>query len=145
MKFLTFSSKKLPSLRKKIPQCWGNCFWWAGRNNVEKNNFSKKKLFALKFVTDFGLEFYGSFPEVGCFLHIQGYTSGRNCRPKKRTINFVFEIWYENLRTFSETFPQGYLYCFLVLQRHFFGKKYGQRFSDLKHFLSMCWNSSAGC
>ena len=28
----------------------------------------------------------------GCFLHIQGYTSGRKCRPKKKTINFVSEI-----------------------------------------------------
>ena len=28
----------------------------------------------------------------GCFLYIQGYTSSRKCRPKKRTINFVFEI-----------------------------------------------------
>ena len=36
MKFLNFSSKKLPTLRKKSPQCWRKCFWWARRNNVEK-------------------------------------------------------------------------------------------------------------
>ena len=28
----------------------------------------------------------------GCFLHIQEYTSGKKCRPKKRAISFVSEI-----------------------------------------------------
>ena len=69
----------------------------------------------------------------GCFLHIQEYTSGRKCRPKKRTNIFVFETWYKNLRTFSETFPQGYLYC-ISCSKTPFGKKCGQSFTDHKHF-----------
>ena len=133
MKILTFSSKKLPSLRKKIPQCWGNCFWWAGRNNVEKNNFSKKKLFALKFVTDFGLEFCGSFPEVA-FCIFKNTLRVESADRKKGTINFVFEIWYKNLRTFSESFPQGYLYCILVVQRHFLGENEGKIFLIISIF-----------
>ena len=70
----------------------------------------------------------------GFFLHIQGYTSGRKCRPKKWTIYFVFEIWYKNLRTFSETFPKGYLYCIPVVQRHLLGKIVGKVFLTISGF-----------
>ena len=69
-----------------------------------------------------------------CFLHIQGYTSGRKCRPTKWTIYFVFEIWYKNLRIFSETFPKRYLYCILVVQRHLLGKNVGKVFLSLSIF-----------
>ena len=53
---------------------------------------------------------------------------------KKRTIIFVFEIWYKNLRTFIETFPQGYLYCILVDQRPFLGNNVGKVFVIISIF-----------
>ena len=70
----------------------------------------------------------------GCFLHLTEYTSDRKCRPKKGLFFFVFEIWYKNLRTFSETFPQGYLYCILVVQRHLLGKNVAKVFLIISIF-----------
>ena len=90
MKFLNFSPTKLPTLRKKIPQCWRNCFWWARRNNVEKKNFLKKTV-SSQICYRLRTRILRQFSR-GCFLHIQEYTSGRKCRPKKRTISFVSEI-----------------------------------------------------
>ena len=102
MKFLTFSSKKITNFEKKIPQCWRNCFWWARRNNVEKMILQKKTVCSrICYRLPAGILWQFS---RGCFLHIQGYTSGRKCRPKKSTINFVFEIWYKNHRLSAKLF-----------------------------------------
>ena len=61
-KFLNFSSKKLATLRKKIPHCWRNCFWWARRNNVEKNNSSKGNCLLTNLLPTSGWNFMAVFP-----------------------------------------------------------------------------------
>ena len=107
MKFLTFSSKKLPTLRKKSHNVDEIAFDEHGETMWKKLIFLKKTV-CTRICYRLRAGILRQFSR-GCFLYIKGYTSGRKCRPKKRTIIFVFEIWYKNLRTFSETFPQGYL------------------------------------
>ena len=64
MKFLNFSSKKLPNLRKKIPQCWRNCFWWARRNHVEKINSSKENCLHTNLLPTSRWKFTAVFPRL---------------------------------------------------------------------------------
>ena len=64
MKFSTFSSKKLPTWRKKIPQCWRNCFWWARRNNVEKKSFSKENCLLTNLLPTSSWNFTAVFPRL---------------------------------------------------------------------------------
>ena len=62
MKFPNFSSKKLPNLGNKIPQCWRNCFWWARRNHVEEINFSKVNCLLTNLLPTSGWNFTAVFP-----------------------------------------------------------------------------------
>ena len=126
MKFLTFSSKKLPTLRKK-PHSVDEIAFDEHCETMWKKIIFPKKTVCTPICYRLPAGILRQFSR-GCFLHIQGYTSGRKCRPKKKTINFDFELWYKNLRTFSETFPQGYLYCILVVQRHLLGKNVSKVF-----------------
>ena len=91
MKFLTFSSKKLPTLRRKKSHSVDViAFDEHGETMWKKIIFLKKTVcsqICYRLRAGILLQF-----SRRCFLHIQGYTSGRKCRPKKRTINFVFEM-----------------------------------------------------
>ena len=80
-----------------------------------------KKSNCLRICCGLRAEFYGRFPEAAFYIFKDTFRVETVDR-KKTTCNFVFEIWYKNLRTFSEIFPQRYLYCILVVQRHLLGK-----------------------
>ena len=87
MKFLTFSSKKLPTLRKKSHNVDEIAFDEHGETMWKKLIFLKK-LFAHEFVTDFALEFYGSFPEVA-FCILKDTLRVESADPKKGLL-FLF-------------------------------------------------------
>ena len=145
MKFLTFSSKKLPILRNKIPHCWRNCFWWSRRNNVEKKTIFLKKTVCSQTFYRLQTGILRQFSR-GCFLHFQEYTLGRKCRPKKKGLLFLFlKSDIKTPTNFQRNFSTRISILHSSCSKTPFGKKCGQSFSDHKHFLSMCRNFSAGC
>ena len=80
----------------------------------------------------------------GCFLHIQGYTSGRKCRPKKRLLT-LFPKSNIKPTDFQRNFSTRISILHSSCSTTSFGNKFAQSFSDHKHFSCMFWNFSTGC
>ena len=142
MKFLTFSSKKLPNLRKKFHSLDEIAFDEHGET-MWKKMILQKKTVCTKICYRLRAGSLRQFSR-SCFLHIQGYTSGRKCRPKNRTINFVLKSDIKTI-VFQRNFSTRLSILHSSCSKTPFGKKCGQRFSDHKNFLSMCRNFPAGC
>ena len=56
--------EKIAKFEKQIPQCWRNCFRWARRNNVEKNDFAKENCLLTNSLPTSGWNFSAVLPTL---------------------------------------------------------------------------------
>ena len=132
MEFLTFFIKRTTNFEQNRSRSVNKNQLNEHGETIWKKPFWKKTN-CLRICCGLRAEFHGRFPEAAFYIFKDTFRVETVDR-KKRTCIFVIEIWYKNLRTFSAIFPQGYLYCILVVQRHLLGKNEGKVFLIISIF-----------